>query len=160
MANIPYYITGKIIQYLLTANNKPAVAVLLVQREVAERLASGPGQMSILSVSAQVYADVSLGILVGADYFTPPPKVDSQVVILKTRSNPFLTDVSEADFFRMVKAGFSEKRKKLRSSLSGGLRMSKNDVEKLLASAGISPGCRAEELSLSDWVRLTKTNLL
>ncbi len=160
VANIPYYITGKIIQYLLTANNKPAVAVLLVQREVAERLASGPGQMSILSVSAQVYADVSLGILVGADYFTPPPKVDSQVVILKTRSNPFLTDVSEADFFRMVKAGFSEKRKKLRSSLSGGLRMSKNDVEKLLASAGISPGCRAEELSLSDWVRLTKTNLL
>lgn len=157
VANIPYYITGKIIQQLTTTANKPSVAVLLVQREVAQRLAAGPGQMSILAVSAQIFADASLGDVVKAEKFTPPPKVDSQVVILKTRKLPFLIDVSESEFFMVVKAGFSAKRKKLRSSLSGGLHLPKSEVENLLKSVNISPENRAEALSLDDWVRLTKT---
>jgi len=112
--------------------------------------------MSILAVSAQLFAEVTLGDKVPAVLFTPPPKVDSQVVILKTRQTPFLTDVNEADFFRIVKAGFSAKRKKLRSSLSGGLKLSKPEVEEILGRAGISPDDRAETLSLDDWVRLTR----
>ena len=156
VANVPYYITSKIVKMLMTSGNKPSVTVLLVQKEVAERLAAKPGKMSILAVSAQLFADVTLGEVIGAELFTPPPKVDSQVVILKTRQTPFLIDVKEDDFFRTVKAGFSAKRKKLRSSLSGGLKLSKPEVELILAKAGISPDVRAEILDLDDWVRLTR----
>lgn len=156
VANVPYYITSKIVQLLMTAENKPRIAVLLVQKEVAERLAARPGKMSILSISAQLFADVSLGDVVLAKFFTPPPKVDSQVVILETRKTPFLTDIDEKDFFRVVKAGFSAKRKKLRSSLSGGLKISKEQAEAYLAQAEISPDVRAEALDLDDWVRLTR----
>lgn len=156
VANVPYYITSKIIQLLMTADNKPRMAVLLVQKEVAQRLAARPGQLSILGVSAQLFAEVSLGDIVPAALFTPPPKVDSQVVILRTRSSPFLTDVDEKDFFRVVKAGFSAKRKMLRSSMSGGLKITKDDAEALLARADIPATSRAEALSLDDWVRLTR----
>ena len=153
-ANVPYYITSKIVQLLMTAANKPSIAVLLVQKEVAERLAARPGDMSILAVSAQLYADVSLGDVVPATLFTPPPKVDSQVVVLRTRTEPLFTDVSEKEYFRVVKAGFSAKRKKLRSSLAGGLGLSKPDVEALLEKAGISPDLRAEDLTLTQWHEL------
>lgn len=156
VANVPYYITSKIVQLLMTATNKPDTAVLLVQKEVAQRLAAAPGDMSILAVSAQLFADVSLGDVVPAALFTPPPKVDSQVVILKTRHTPFLTDISEKEFFRVVKAGFSAKRKMLRSSLSGGLSITKDQSEAYLLAADIKPDVRAESLSLHDWVRLAR----
>jgi 16S rRNA (adenine1518-N6/adenine1519-N6)-dimethyltransferase len=155
VANIPYYITSKIIQMLMTASNRPSTVVLLVQKEVAQRLAARPGDMSILGVSAQVYADVTLGDIVKAKLFTPPPKVDSQVVILKTHQQSFFEGVNEQDFFYIVKAGFSAKRKMLRSSLSGGLKLSKAEVEIILGKAGIDPSARAETLDLAAWVRLT-----
>lgn len=160
VANVPYYITSKIVQMLMTSVNKPAIAVLLVQKEVAERLAAKAGDMSILAISAQVYAEVSLGDVVPAELFTPPPKVDSQVVILRTRSAPMITLEEEKAFFRVVKAGFSAKRKKLRSSLSGSLGISKSEVETVLAKAGISPDARAEDLAIEDWKRLLSTNLV
>lgn len=156
VANVPYYITSKIVQLLMTADNKPDTAVLLVQKEVAERLAAKAGDMSILAVSAQLFADVTLGDVVPAALFTPPPKVDSQVVILKTRQTPFLTDITEKEFFRVVKAGFSAKRKMLRSSLSGGLSITKEQSEAYLHAANILPTTRAEALSLDDWVRLVR----
>lgn len=156
VANVPYYITSKIVQLLMTADNKPDVAVLLVQKEVAERLAAQPGDMSILAVSAQLFADVTLGDIVPAALFTPPPKVDSQVVILKTRTTPFLTDIAEKEFFRVVKAGFSAKRKMLRSSLSGGLHISKDQAEAFLNAAKIAPNDRAESLSLEQWQDLAR----
>ena len=140
----------------MTTANKPSVAVLLVQKEVAQRLAARPGDMSILAVSAQLFADVTLGDIVPAALFTPPPKVDSQVVVLKTRTTPFLTDVSEKDFFRVVKAGFSAKRKMLRSSLSGGLSISKDQAEAYLAAADIASNVRAESLTLTQWQTLAK----
>lgn len=155
VANVPYYITSKIVQLLMTATNKPSVAVLLVQKEVAERLAARPGDMSILAISAQLFAEVSLGDVVPAAFFTPPPKVDSQVVILRTRTESPLGDLDEKAFFKVVKAGFSAKRKKLRSSLAGGLGVSKEQVEELLHQATISPDDRAESLSIDDWMRLT-----
>lgn len=154
VANIPYYITNKIVQMLLTANNKPEITVLLVQKEVAARLAAKPGKMSILSVSAQVFADVTLGDIVPAELFSPAPKVDSQVVILRTRKKSFFDNIDERDFFRIVKAGFSSKRKKLRSSLAGGLKITKDEAEAILAKANISPDVRAESLDLDDWSRL------
>ncbi len=156
VANIPYYITSKIVRLLMTADNKPAVVVLLTQKEVAERMAAGPGDMSVLAVSAQVAAEVSLGPVVPAALFTPPPKVDSRVVVLKSRAVPSVAAGDEKIFYQLVKSGFSAKRKKLRSSLSGGLKLAKTDVEQLLETAGISPDARAEDVSIADWKRLVE----
>lgn len=156
VANVPYYITSKIVHKLMTATNKPKVAVLLVQKEVAERIAAEPGDMSILAISAQVYADAQLGIEVSKEFFTPPPKVDSQTIILKIREQPLIAPTAEKEFFRVVKAGFSAKRKKLRSSLAGGLGKQKTEIEELLTQAGISPDVRAEDLSLAQWQTLTE----
>lgn len=156
VANVPYYITSKIIQLLTTAKNKPRTIVLLIQKEVAERLAAEPGDMSILAVSAQLYANVRLGEVVPAEYFTPPPKVDSQVVILETLQHPKVSADLERTFFRVVKAGFIAKRKKLRSSIASGLHLSKTEAEILLGQAAINPDDRAEQLSIDDWKRLAE----
>ena len=154
VANVPYYITSKIVQKLMTADNKPKVAVLLVQKEVAERIAAGPGNMSLLGISAQIYADTTLGIIVPRELFTPPPKVDSQVVVLHLRDEPLVAAENEREFFRVVRAGFSAKRKKLRGSLSGGLGLSKVQIEELLKRSDVSPDSRAEDLSIEDWQRI------
>jgi 16S rRNA (adenine1518-N6/adenine1519-N6)-dimethyltransferase len=156
VANVPYYITSKIIQKLLTSTNRPKTTVLLIQKEVAERLAADPGNMSILAISAQIYGEVTLDQMVPAHFFTPPPKVDSQVVVISTRSQPLIEPSDEKRFFRIVKAGFSSKRKKLRSSLSAGLGVSKTEVELLLKKADIDPDDRAEALSIGQWIALLK----
>lgn len=156
VANVPYYITSKIVQKLSEASNPPAIATLLVQKEVAERIAAAAGDMSILAVAAQLYSQAELGPLVPAEYFTPPPKVDSQVVVLRRHARPLFPGMDEKKFFRVVRAGFSAKRKKLRSSLSGGLGIDKTTAEALLINAGIDPNNRAEALSLEDWHRLAK----
>jgi len=156
VANVPYYITSKIIKKLLTSDNKPKTTVLLIQKEVAVRLAADPGNMSILSISAQIYGEVELDQMVPARYFTPPPKVDSQVVVIHTRPNPLIQPEDEKKFFRVVKAGFSSKRKKLRSSLSAGLGITKPEVEDLLKQVGISPDDRAEALAINQWIDLMK----
>ena len=154
VANVPYYITSKIIEKLMTAENKPSTVVILVQKEVAERVAARQGEMSILAVSAQVYAEARLGVEVPKEYFTPPPKVDSQVVVLETRETPVVKPDDERLFFRVVKAGFSSKRKKLRSSISAGLALDKLATDQLLTSAKVDPNDRAEDLSLEDWLRI------
>ena len=154
VANIPYNLTSKIIEKLLTAENSPQTVVLLVQKEVAERLAAKPGKLSLLAISAQVFATVELGIKVSAEMFIPAPKVDSQVVIMHRRKVPLVPYDQQVNFFAMVRAGFSEKRKKLRSSLAVGLQTTKENAERLLNKAGIDPNKRAQELSIDDWLRL------
>lgn len=156
VANVPYYITSKIIQKLVTSNNPPEVSVLLVQKEVAQRLAAVGGKHSILSISAQLYCDVRLGEVVPAEMFSPPPKVDSQVVVLKPHQKPLFENFNEKLFFKVVKAGFSEKRKKLMSSLAGGLAMEKESAKQLLESVGIDPNQRAENISLAEWWQLAQ----
>ena len=155
VANIPYYLTSHLIRSISETSNPPVLAVLLIQKEVAERLCASPGDMSILAVTAQFYFDCALDIEVPAHYFTPPPKVDSQVVVLKRRVEK-LFDVDETAFFRLVKAGFSEKRKTLRNSLSGGLRLSKPEVETLLKAACVAESARAQQLSLDEWHSIYK----
>jgi 16S rRNA (adenine1518-N6/adenine1519-N6)-dimethyltransferase len=150
VANIPYYLTSNLIRAISETSNPPQVAVLLIQKEVAQRLCAGPGQMGILSITAQFYYECSLDIEVPARFFTPPPKVDSQVVVL-TRRPQKLFDIDDQQFFNLVKAGFSEKRKTLRNSLSGGLNIPKEQVEELLKKTGLKPTSRAQELSLEQW---------
>lgn len=154
VANIPYYLTSNLIRILSESNNPPSYAVLLVQKEVAERVAAAPGGMSLLSVTAQYYWEVSVGQFVPAKLFTPPPKVDSQILILKRRKHPMFADVNTKDFFRLVKAGYSNRRKTLLNSLSGGLHLSKDDARRLLEAAGISPSLRPQQLSLNEWYAL------
>jgi len=153
VANIPYYLTSHLIRSISETANPPSVAVLLIQKEVAQRICASPGQMGILSVTAQFYFDCNLDVEVPAELFTPPPKVDSQVIVLARRSKkPF--DVDDKAYFHVVKAGFSEKRKTLRNSLSGGLGISKDEAVKLLNTAGIKEVTRAQELSLQQWYEL------
>lgn len=156
-ANLPYYITSKIVRLLLESPNPPLESALLVQKEVAERMAAEPGDMSILAVAVQFYAEPTLGPVVPAALFTPPPKVDSQIIGLKRRAQPLFDDLEPDEFFFVVRAGFSEKRKTIRNSLSGGLRLEKPAVEELLAVAKVSPQARAEQLSLDDWHRVAMT---
>jgi 16S rRNA (adenine1518-N6/adenine1519-N6)-dimethyltransferase len=154
VANIPYYLTSNLIRVLSESANPPQLMVLLVQREVAERLAAEPGQMSLLSVSAQLYFEPKLGPIVPAGMFEPPPKVDSRVIILSRRQPPLFGDLDTKLFFRAVKAGFSSRRKKLRGSLSAGLGIDKDQADELLQKAGISGDLRAQNLSLTDWHKL------
>lgn len=157
VANIPYYLTSKLVRVLSESTNPPSVAALLVQKEVAERLAARPGQLSILGVTAQYYWEISLGPVVAAELFTPPPKVDSQIVVMTRRPEPLFEGVDTGDFFRLVKAGFGEKRKTLLNSLSAGLRLDKPAVQAWLAEAGVDPRLRAQNLSLDDWYDLYQT---
>lgn len=154
VANIPYYITNKIVRAITETPNKPSVCVLLVQKEVAQRLAAQAGDMSILSLFAQNHFHVSLGPVVPAELFTPPPKVDSQVVVMKRRDTSIVSAGMQKKFSQIVKAGFSERRKKLRSALAGGMGISKQASEQMIHKAGLSPDVRAQELSLEDWLRL------
>ena len=140
---------------MLEGANPPSVMALLVQKEVAERIVAKPGQMSILAVSVQFYAEVALSRVVPAALFTPPPKVDSQIIQIMRRERPLFEDVETNLFFKIVRAGFSEKRKKLRSSLSGALAVSKELVDEWLEKSGIDSNARAQELRLQQWHDLT-----
>lgn len=154
VANIPYYLTSNLIRVLTESPNHFRTAAILIQKEVAERVAAKPGDMSILSVTAQFYCEAILGPFVPARLFTPPPKVDSQVLVLQYREKPLFGGIDAKKFFRLVKAGFSQKRKTLHNSLSGGLAISKQEVAELLQAANIPSTARAQELSLDDWHRL------
>jgi 16S rRNA (adenine1518-N6/adenine1519-N6)-dimethyltransferase len=154
VANIPYYLTSNLIRVLCESSNPFSTAAILIQKEVAERVAAEPGQMSILSISAQFYCEVSLGPIVGRELFTPPPKVDSQVLILNYRSEPLFDGVDAKQFFRLVKAGFSQKRKTLVNSLSAGLDVEKDTVRRMLEATDIPESTRAQSLSLDDWYAL------
>lgn len=160
VANIPYYLTSNLIRTLSELSNQPQKVVLLIQKEVAQRVAARAGGMSLLSVSAQFYWQVSLGQEVPARLFTPPPKVDSQVLILTRREQPLFPDIDQKQFFRIVKAGFSNRRKTLLNSLSGGLHTSKEDVKEILNRAGVKESARPQELSLDEWKSLYDAVLL
>jgi 16S rRNA (adenine1518-N6/adenine1519-N6)-dimethyltransferase len=154
VANIPYYLTGKLLRRFTETANQPAMIVLLVQKEVAERICAGPGRLSLLAVSVQLQYEFSRGPVLPAALFVPPPKVDSQVVVLKKRKRPPFKNLDQKTFFQIAKAGFSQRRKKLRSSLSAGLQISKEQADELLNRADISGDLRAESLSLEQWYSL------
>jgi 16S rRNA (adenine1518-N6/adenine1519-N6)-dimethyltransferase len=156
VANIPYYLTSKLFRVLSESSNPFSEAAILIQKEVAERIVAGPGSMSLLSVSVQYFSEARLGIVVPAYLFDPAPKVDSQVVILRRRKNNLFPDLNEKIFFKVVKAGFGQRRKTLSNSLSTGLNLSKDQIENLLQSININPKIRAQELSLKTWHDITE----
>jgi 16S rRNA (adenine1518-N6/adenine1519-N6)-dimethyltransferase len=155
VANIPYYITSALIRHLLEASLQPRRLVLTIQQEVARRICATPGDMSLLALSVQVYGHPEIIAHIPAGAFYPPPKVDSAIIRIDLFPSPLIpSDMLDA-FFRLIKAGFSQKRKTLRNSLAGGLRLSPPVVEALLHNAHIDPMRRAETLSLPEWHQLT-----
>jgi 16S rRNA (adenine1518-N6/adenine1519-N6)-dimethyltransferase len=157
VANIPYYITSAVIRHLLESNPRPRRIVLTVQKEVAERICTGPGKMSLLALSVQVYGIPTIGATIPAGAFYPPPRVDSSVVCIEVLPEPVIPPALLEIFFRLIKAGFSQKRKTLRNALSGGLRITPAEAEEVLAAAGIDPQRRAETLRLEEWGKFCET---
>jgi len=155
VANIPYYITSAVIRHLLEASIRPQRMILTVQREVAERICAQPGHLSLLALSVQVYGRPYIASHIPAGAFFPPPKVDSAVVRVDIYPQPVIEPRQLDIFFKLIKAGFSQKRKTLRNALAGALGLSLPLVEALLRAAQIDPMRRAETLDLSEWSRLT-----
>ena len=173
VANLPYYITSAVLRHLLERHDPPSLLVVTVQREVAERIVAAPPDMSLLAVSVQFYGRPRIVARIPASAFYPPPKVDSAVVRIDVRDEPAVslgevarsetgrsvggTGTSVADFFRVVRAGFGQKRKTLRNALSAGLGLAPAAVEQALTQAGIDPRRRAETLNLQEWAELGKS---
>lgn len=154
VANLPYYITSAVLRHLLDRPDRPRLIVVTVQREVAERVVAAPGDMSLLAVSVQFYGRPRIVARLPAGAFYPPPQVDSAVVRIDVGDRPTVDlpeAVTEKAFFRAVRAGFGQKRKTLRNSLSAGLGLLPARVEEALRQAGIDPRRRAETLSLEEW---------
>lgn len=149
VGNIPYYITSPIVRKMLAEQPTPRKIVLLMQREVAERIAAEPGDHSLLSLLVQNQAEVELGPVVTAAEFTPPPKVDSQVIIL----HPLPESQVSASALSLAARGFSNPRKKLSANLAT-LKRLKAEWEELLQACGLNPNARAEDLDLWDWQEL------
>jgi 16S rRNA (adenine1518-N6/adenine1519-N6)-dimethyltransferase len=154
VANIPYYITSALMRHLLEAPNPPARLALTVQREVAERICAQAGRLSLLALSVQVYGGAKIAAKIPAGAFYPTPKVDSAVVRVDNYSQPLVPRDKLDVFFRLVKAGFSQKRKTLRNSLAGGMGWGKDRAEAALRDAQIDPQRRAQTLSIEEWGRL------
>jgi 16S rRNA (adenine1518-N6/adenine1519-N6)-dimethyltransferase len=156
VANLPYYITSAALRHVLEAAPPPHRLVLTVQREVAARIVAGPGAMSLLAVSVQFYGRPRLVAKIPAGAFIPPPKVDSAVVRIDTYPSPPVQVSDTENFFRVVRAGFGQKRKQLRNALAGGLGLSSSEANAALARAGVEPSRRAETLSLEEWAALAR----
>lgn len=157
VANIPYYITAPIIRLLLETEFPPSEMVLMVQKEVAERIVAKPGDMSILAVSVQYYAQPKYLFTVPKTAFEPVPKVDSAVIkIVISNKQPVTSKEEDKSFFRIVKIGFSAKRKTLSNNLANGLQLDKKEIEEKLITLGFSTNVRAQELSVEDWKKLTE----
>ncbi|HEY4516969.1 MAG TPA: 16S rRNA (adenine(1518)-N(6)/adenine(1519)-N(6))-dimethyltransferase RsmA [Candidatus Paceibacterota bacterium] len=152
-ANIPYYITGEIVRAFLTAEHQPRTMALLVQKEVAQRIVAE--KESILSLSVKAYGTPKIVARVNRKHFSPPPSVDSAILVIENISTVFFTEISEGDFFKVVRAGFASKRKMLAGNLARVFH--KEKVSAAFAKCEISEKVRAEDVALAGWKCLTAT---
>jgi 16S rRNA (adenine1518-N6/adenine1519-N6)-dimethyltransferase len=159
VANLPYYITALTMRHFLENANPPRLLVVMVQKEVAERMAAAPGDMSLLSLSVQFYGAPQIIAQVPAASFFPPPQVDSAIIRVDLFPKPPLAGSEREQFFRLAHAGFAEKRKQLHNSLARNLHLPQETIARWLATAEISPMRRAETLSMEEWLRLTRITL-
>ena len=155
VANIPYYITSPIIRKFLESRNKPELMILMVQKEVGQRICANPPDMSILSTSVQFYAKAKIIRYVSKGSFWPRPKVDSAIIIITPLINTDNKQLNTDTFFKIVKTGFSHPRKQLLNNFSKGLNIERVKIEKILEELNISPQQRAETLSIEKWVELS-----
>ena len=182
VSNLPYQITSHFLRQFLEVKNKPVNMMLMVQKEVAERICAKPGQMSLLAVSVQFYAKPEIVRVVSKDCFWPEPKVDSAIlkIVLKTKeeitrilsANVIASGakqsseiaaprkaglaMTEVDFFKIVRNGFLHRRQKLVNNLSNAFHLDKNILQLQLKEMEIFENARAQELSMNQWIDLTK----
>ena len=154
VANLPYYITAPTFRHFLESANPPRLLVVMVQYEVAQRIVATPGDLSLLGVSIQFYGKPDIVAHVPARAFYPAPKVDSAILRVDLKDEVPLAHKQRDSFFRLVQAGFSERRKQIHNSLARGLHRKDAEVQALLKAAGIDPGRRAETLSIEEWLQL------
>jgi len=153
VANVPYYITGAILEHILGGEAKPEALVITVQKEVAERITAQPGDMTLLAVSVQIFGEVEIVREISAGSFWPRPDVDSAVLRFTRHAEPTLTPAEEKAFFRVVRVGFSQKRKQLQKNLRA-LGFERDAIVRLMQQVGIAPQRRAETLSIKEWLTL------
>jgi 16S rRNA (adenine1518-N6/adenine1519-N6)-dimethyltransferase len=158
-ANIPYNITSAIIRHLLEGDIKPRRVVLTIQKEVAERICAKPGDLSLLALSVQVYGKPSIAAKIPAGAFHPVPSVDSAILRIDIYKEPLIPVELLKTFFKLIRAGFGQKRKTLRNSLSAGLNISAQQAVDILNAAEIDFMRRAETLSIEEWKRLCKMKI-
>ena len=156
VANLPYYITSAILRHVLESEQPPRRLVLTVQAEVAERLIAQPPDMGLLSISVQYFGQPRIVTRLKPGVFWPRPEVDSAVVRIDTYDRPPVDVPDVQTFFRVVRAGFGQKRKQLKNSISSGLGLSSEATNALFETAEIDPRRRAETLSLEEWAALTR----
>ena len=157
VANIPYYLTSPLIRKFLETENQPSLIVLLIQKEVAQRICAKPPKMSLLSVATQFYAEPKIISYVSRKSFYPQPKVDSAIIRISPRATEIesLGRDSISNFFKLAKAGFAHPRKQLINNLSAGLDINREEIEKILLESNLKPTMRPSELSVDKWVELT-----
>jgi 16S rRNA (adenine1518-N6/adenine1519-N6)-dimethyltransferase len=155
VANLPYAITSAALRHALAGPRRPSSLVVMVQEEVARRIVAAPPEMSLLAVSVQLFGRPRLALRVPSGAFVPPPKVDSAVVAMRVEEPP-LPDAEHARFFRVVAAGFAQRRKTLLNSLAAGLSLPRPALLAPLAAAGVDPLRRAQTLALDEWLRLDR----
>lgn len=153
VANLPYYITQPIIRHFCEAKLKPCIMVIMVQKEVAQNIVAKTGNLSLLAISVQYYGKPEIVGYVPARNFYPPPKVDSAILKITMYPEPPVKATTE-QFFKIVRAGFSARRKQVANSIAQGLDIPKSEVLVLMDKAGISPQKRPETLTLEEWAHL------
>ncbi len=158
VANLPYNITSIFLRLFLSARHKPDAMILMLQKEVAERIVAKPPEMSLLALSVQYYAEAEIIREVKAGNFWPEPKVDSAIIKLNIKSRAISDFASQENedkmFFRLAKIGFSAKRKMLKNNLAGGLKIEQKIITNILTQNKFNPLLRAEDLALGDWLKL------
>jgi 16S rRNA (adenine1518-N6/adenine1519-N6)-dimethyltransferase len=157
VANLPYNITSPLLMRVLQAPRRPARLVVMVQREVAERIAAPAGDLSYLAVAVQLYATPRIVRTVPATAFYPRPRVESAVLRLDVRPAPAVVPEAPTAFLRFVQAGFKQPRKQLRNSLAEGLGCPPPEAERRLRGADVDPTRRPQTLTLDEWARLYAT---
>ena len=153
VANVPYYITGAILRHLLSAKQKPTSVVMTIQKEVAERVTAVPPKMSLLAVSTQLYGKAEIISTIKAGAFWPRPDVDSAILRLTLFTEPLIPFAEEPSFFKLVRAGFSQKRKQLKNNLRQ-LGYNSAEITVILTAAQIDGRRRAETLTLLEWITI------
>lgn len=153
VANIPYYLSGLLLRTFLDATMQPTTLVFLIQKELAERIARSEKE-SLLSLSVKVFGNPKYVTTVKRSHFTPPPQVDSAIILVENINRAHFTEFSNEHFFNVLHLGFGQKRKQLQHNLS--LQYEKDTVRAALATIGVPSDVRAEDVPLSAWLELAK----
>lgn len=157
IGNIPYYLTSRLIRLILEQKIKPKLIILMIQKEVAQRIASQPPKMNLLAAATQFYAKPEIISYVPQTAFWPKPKVNSTIIKLTPKNTALNTNKKQIElFFKTIKAGFSQPRKLLINNLHSGLKIEKSALEKIFLLKNLPLNSRAQNLDLQSWIKLSQ----